>query len=166
MPPAFRRRHNLSRIRQKITYTTEEAALSLGVHENTVRQWLKGGLKPIDQAKPLLIHGHALCAFLKARQAKQKQTCAPDQLFCLKCRKPTGAMGGMVDVVFVSPKIAQIKALCEVCGTTTNRREAVSKLPQTLKAFEQVTLLYTHIMGCVPPSLNCYFSQGEKDHEN
>lgn len=65
-----RRKHNASRIREKHCYTVEEVAVLLGTHKNTIRQWMKQGLRRIDDTKPHLIHGTDLKAFITQRQQK------------------------------------------------------------------------------------------------
>ena len=45
-------------------YTVEDVANLLGVHKNTVREWIKQGLPKIDDKRPMLILGCDLFAFL------------------------------------------------------------------------------------------------------
>ena len=58
--------HRLVKIHRN--YTVEEVASLLGVHRNTVREWVKRGLATIDRKRPMLIHGRDLAAFLQARR--------------------------------------------------------------------------------------------------
>ena len=45
------------------------------VHKNTVRGWLKSGLKPIDGRRPILILGRQLASFIHARREYTRQRC-------------------------------------------------------------------------------------------
>ena len=46
------------------------------------------GLSSVDDRRPALIHGGDLIEFLDARQARRKQKCATDELYCFRCRRP------------------------------------------------------------------------------
>ena len=70
------------------SYKVEEIAGSLGKHNNTVRNWVKDGLATIDDKHPILILGLDLVAFLQARRVKNKQSCKPGQLYCVRCHVP------------------------------------------------------------------------------
>ena len=78
--------HRLVKIHR--SYTVEEIAILFSIHKNTVRQWIKGGLVTIDDKRPMLILGHVLVDFLKARRTKNKQKCKPGELYCVRCRSP------------------------------------------------------------------------------
>ena len=54
------------------SYTIEDVARTLGVHKNSVANWLKNGLTPIDDRRPILIQGLVLRAFLQERRNRQK----------------------------------------------------------------------------------------------
>jgi hypothetical protein len=75
-----------------LSYTIEEVARLLEVHRNTNRDWIKGGLPVIDGKHPALILGNELAEFLATRRAARRQTCQPEQMYCVKCRKPTAEM--------------------------------------------------------------------------
>ena len=130
-----RRRHALNRIKTGISYDVAEIAKLLGVHRNTVRQWLREGLKTIDDRRPLLIHGAALKAFLAERQRARKHVCGLGEFFCFKCRAPRTPYGGMADVAEHTAKIAKLTAICSVCETEmhrTIRRADLGKLALVL----------------------------------
>ena len=78
-------------------YTVEEIATLFGVHRNTVRAWIKRGLPTSDDRHPLLILGRDLAAFLQAQRAKNKRTCQPGEIYCVRCRAPKAPAGAMAD---------------------------------------------------------------------
>ena len=83
-----RRRPNHRLVKLHRSYTVEEVATLLGVHRNTVREWIKRGLPTCDGKRPLLILGRELAAFLQARRAKNKRACLPGEIYCVRCHVP------------------------------------------------------------------------------
>ena len=130
-----KRRYALNRIKTRICYDVAEIAKLFGMHRNTVRHWLREGLKTIDHRRPLLIHGAALKAFLAERQLARKHACGLGEFFCFKCRAPRAPYGGMADVAEHTTKIAKLTAICSVCETEmhrTIRRADLGKLASVL----------------------------------
>jgi len=97
------------------SYTVEEVARLLGKYKNTVRNWVKDGLATIDGKRPMLILGPDLVAFLQERRRKNKQSCKPGQLYCVRCRVPKFPEGNMADYEPVTEKIGNLIAICPDC---------------------------------------------------
>ena len=137
------------------TYSVEEVGRLYGVHRNTVRAWLnKGSLPAIDGNRPVLIQGRALRAFLEGRRAADKRPCPPGSLYCFRCRQPRPPALGMADFI---PRLAgagNLRALCEVCGTTMNRRARWCAVGAVLPGIEvRVMQASPRIAECAAPSL-------------
>jgi hypothetical protein len=81
------RRPNGRRVKIHWTYTIRATADALGVHKHTVSRWIAAGLKTTDNARPFLLRGKDIRAFLQARQPT-KQKCRPGEFYCLSCRAP------------------------------------------------------------------------------
>jgi hypothetical protein len=114
------------------SYTVEETARLCDVRRNTVRTWLKAGLVAIDDAKPALIQGVTLRTFLEARRKAARRPCPPGTLYCFKCRDSRAPALGMVDFATRETGAGDIRALCEVCGTTMHRRAKEAALDAIL----------------------------------
>ena len=71
------RRANPNRVKQHRSYSVDELARCFDVHKNTVRNWQRDGLKPIDKARPILFHGAAVRDFLASRNSNRKRPCPP-----------------------------------------------------------------------------------------
>ena len=110
------------------SYTVEEVARILRKHKNTVRSWIKHGLRPIDGRRPTLIHGLELVSFLQNRRISGKQPCPPGYLYCLKCRSPKQPAAGMADYLPISDTSGNLRALCPDCGKFMHRRCSLAKL--------------------------------------
>lgn len=122
------RRPDRRAIKQHRNYTTEEAALTLGVAEGSVRRWLKSGLPHIADRRPFLILGSDLRDFLEKRD-KPKQRCALHEFFCFRCRTPKSAAGRMIDYTPRTALAGQLSGICETCGTIMHKNFSASKLP-------------------------------------
>ncbi len=116
------RRVNPNLIKLHRTYTVGELAQRLGVHKNTVRQWQREGLRPIDAGRPVLFQGAAVRAFLTQRNAGRKRPCPPGTIYCFRCRAPQAPAGGMVDYLALTTQAGNLRALCETCGGLMHRR--------------------------------------------
>ena len=94
----MRKRHpnpRLAKIHRN--YTVEEIANLFGVHKNSVRNWVKGGLPISDDRRPMLILGRDLVAFLHARRVKNKRPCQPGEIYCMRCRTAQRPAGDMAE---------------------------------------------------------------------
>lgn len=115
-------------VKRHRSYTVEEAATLLQVHRNTVRQWIKHGLAVIDDRKPALILGPELAEFLKARRNRNKCSCGPGEIYCLRCRRPAKPAGDMLDYVPTTSTLGCLVGLCATCGSVMYRRTSVALL--------------------------------------
>ncbi|MCY0148674.1 helix-turn-helix domain-containing protein [Hoeflea sp. G2-23] len=122
-----RRRPNRRAIKLHYSYTSEEAARTLGVCKGTIRRMLKDGLPHLTDQRPYLILGADLRDFLTSRK-KPKQRCELHQCFCFRCQEPKAAAGGMVDYMPRTALSGQISAICEDCGTIMHKAFSAAKL--------------------------------------
>jgi hypothetical protein len=149
-------RFNPRRIKIHRSYTVGETARLFGAHKNTVRAWLRDGLKPIDQRRPVLIQGGQLASYVDARRKRRRQPCRPGELFCFLCRMPKAPAAGMADYLPVTPSSGNLMARCSDCGTRMYRRVSLRKLAATAGDL-QVALpqAQQRLTECADPSLNC-----------
>jgi hypothetical protein len=129
--------HRLVKIHR--TYSVEEVANLFGAHKNTVRQWIKIGLPIIDQRRPILMQGQALFDFLKARRVKNKQTCKPGEIYCVRCRVPRNPAGDIADYHALNDTLGDLIGICPVCEAMIYRRVNSTRLEQD-RGNLQVTL--------------------------
>lgn len=150
------RRVNPNRVKSHYSYTAGELATCLGVHKNTVRNWQRDGLEPVDSCRPALFHGGTVRDFLKARRTSRKQPCVPGTLYCLSCREPRRPALGMVDYQPMRPDTGNLRAICEVCETVMHRRIRLADMERKMPGCEvQITQGASSLIGQASPSLNC-----------
>jgi hypothetical protein len=156
--------HRLVKIHR--CYTVEEVARLLGVHKNTVRRWVKDGLATIDYNRPMLILGHVLVEFLHIRRTKNKQTCKPGELYCVRCRGPKFPAGGWAEYLPANEKFGTLKAICPDCDCIINRRVSLAKIWQVCGNLD-ITFPeeLQHIVKRIKPSVNSDLRQGVLNYE-
>ena len=149
------------------SYAVEEVARILRRHKNTVRAWIKQGLRPIDIRRPTLIHGLELVSFLQNRRMSGKRPCPPGHLYCLKCRSPKQPAAGMADYLPISDTSGNLRARCPDCGKFMHRRVSLTKLNIVGAALDiAFPQAVSRIRESTSPSLNCDSSMKVQAHEN
>lgn len=139
-------------------YTVEEIATLFGVHRNTVRAWVKRGLPTSDDRRPMLILGRDLVAFLQVQRAKNKRTCQPGEIYCVRCRAPKAPAGDMADYEALTEAQGNLVAICPDCETIVYRRVSLARLAQ-IRGKLDITFpqALRHIGESAQPSVNSDF---------
>ena len=141
------------------SYTVEEVASLFGVHRNTVREWVKRGLPTNDDRRPMLILGRDLDAFLQAKRTRNKRTCKPGEIYCVRCRAPRAPAGEMLDYQPVTETLGNLIAICSECDAMMYRRVSLAKLEQVRGQLD-ITMpqALPHIGESAQPSVNSDFA--------
>lgn len=151
-----RKRHpNHRLVKSHRSHTVEEIARLFAIHRNTVRSWIKTGLRTVDNRRPMLVQGRDLVEFLLRRRMNKKRTCGPGELYCLRCRSPKRPAGDMVEFRPTTGNSGNLTAICPDCGCLIHRIVAAGKLEQfqqELNVFSSQAL--PHIREIDQPSLN------------
>ena len=152
----MRKRHpnpRLAKIHRN--YTVDEVASVFGVHRNTVRQWVKSGLPTSDKRRPMLILGRDLAAYLQARRVKNKRTCKPGEIYCVRCREPRNPAGDMADYRPLTATSGNLIGICPRCDIVMYRRVSLARIEQVRGRLE-ITLpqALPHIDESAEPSVN------------
>jgi Helix-turn-helix domain len=137
-------------------YSVEDVSRLFSIHKNTVRNWLREGLKPIDDQRPTLIQGSELRRFLTERRARSKQTSGPGRLYCLPCRAPKVPAGKIADCIQTSDTSGTLQGICPECNRMIYRRVNPQKLNGVRGDLEiTVTQARTRIEETSNPNVNC-----------
>lgn len=130
-----RRHPNHRHVKIHRSYTVEEVSDLFGIHKNTVREWIRGGLSVLDDKRPMLLAGQDISDFLQARRTKNKRRCHPGELYCVRCRAPKFPAGGMSDCVPVNETTSHLTAICPDCYCMMNQRIGMEKLAHLRSVF-------------------------------
>jgi len=120
--------HRLAKIHRN--YTVDEIARLFGVHRNTVREWVRRGLPTSDRKRPMLILGRDLAAFLQARRLKNRRTCQPGEIYCVRCRVPRNPAGDLAEYQPLTAVLGSLVGICPNCESMMYRRVNLTKLEQ------------------------------------
>jgi hypothetical protein len=139
----------------------EETANLFGIHKNTVRNWVKDGLATIDEKRPMLIFGYDLVAFIKQRRTKNKQSCKPGELYCVRCRLPKFPAGDLAEYSPVTEKFGNLIGICPDCDSIMNRRVSLARIEEVCGNLD-ITFpkAWRHIVKRIEPSVNSDLIQG------
>lgn len=113
------------------SYSVAEMAKLYGVHRNTVRAWMKVGLKCFQLGREHFVLGAELRDFLLRTRRKGRVKTPPGQIYCLKCRVPQAPAGGLVEVVGPPTASLNIRAICGDCSSLMHRRVSVGRLEES-----------------------------------
>jgi excisionase family DNA binding protein len=149
------------------SYTVEEIATLYGVHRNTVRQWIKAGLRVVDDRRPVLVLGAALAGYLRNRRALNKRPCRPGEIYCVRCREPRAPAGGLVRYHPLTPTRGSLVGTCPACAVGLYRSVSVADLGR-FAGLLRITLPLAgeHIGKTFQPSVNSDLTQDAPDHAN
>ncbi|WP_319825811.1 helix-turn-helix domain-containing protein [Thalassovita sp.] len=125
----------LNRIKAFRCYTFAEAAQACGVSERTVRNWASDGLPVLNEDRPALVRGDALLIFLKGQRKARRNRLSLDRFYCLRCRQPRPAAGGLAECQSTDGRLSLI-ALCDECETILHKPVAMADLPELRRLFD------------------------------
>ena len=150
------RRVNPNKVKTHYSYNASELAACLGVHKNTVRNWQREGLEPIDDCRPYLFQGATVRSFLKSRRASRKRSCPDGTLFCVSCREPRKPAEGILNYLPMRETSGNLRGICEVCDRIIHRSirkaEIEAKMPGCDVKFQEAP---SSLSGRTSSSLNC-----------
>lgn len=78
--------YNYKLIESNRSYSTEKIKKLIGIHEQTIREWINRNNLECVSKKPILIYGAILKEFIKNRNESHKKTLEFNQMKCLKCK--------------------------------------------------------------------------------
>lgn len=111
------------------------------LHPQTVRKWVKNGLKTIDKGKkPLLVYGNDLIIYLKKRNDTNKCKTAFNEMYCMRCQD---ARLIFRNEIFAQHKLQFIKAqgVCRECKTRMFKNYKLTDISALRHKFKLIDVL-------------------------
>ena len=109
----------------------------LGLHPQTVRKWIKQGLKTIDNGKPALIYGHDLIAYLRKNNQSNKRKTAFDQMFCMSCQDARPIFRSEI-AVEQKAQFLKVQGVCRECKSKMFKNYKLQDFAELRKQFQLV----------------------------
>ena len=139
-----------SRLKKHRRYTTSELSYLLGVHIDTVRSWVKRGLKPICRFEcQYLFIGCEVISFLETERTARKCKLKDNEIYCVVCKKPSVTPTEHVKIVVHCDDLLSkyyIYGICQHCGREIQRfsseKECLSWQKHNWVLTENVDQLY------------------------
>lgn len=104
------------------------------LHPQTVRKWIKSGLKTIDAGKPALVYGHDLIAYLKKSNSSNKCKTAFDEMYCMGCQDARPVFRKKIAVEQKS-QFLKVQGACRECKKTMFKSYSLSDFPALRQRF-------------------------------
>ncbi len=133
--------HN--RVRYWYAYDLDEICALFsdkGLHIQTVRAWVKNGLKTIDNGKPTLIYGNDLIDFLKEQNDKGKCRTSFDQMYCMKCKDARPIYQNKIKADLKN-RVLKVCGHCRTCKTIMYKNYKEGDLGELRRMFIMVDVL-------------------------
>lgn len=155
-----RRLPNPRRVKIHRNYSVEEAAATVGVHKNSIREWIRCGLPAMKDQRPHLILGHDLKEFLARRRQANKRPCQPGEIYCVRCRLPRQPAGGIADYQPLTASLGNLIGICPVCEAMIHRRVSTARLNYAKGELDvRVPQAQEHIDESAQASVDCDFKR-------
>ena len=137
------------------SYNVAQIARLYGIHRNTVRHWLKDGLRAIDGVYPALILGVELRRFLAETRSSRKRPTATGHIYCMRCREAVRPALRLVDYTPRTSTNGNLEGICPRCEAMLNRCVRLADLPVVTAGLEvRITPAKERLRQTSYPSVN------------
>lgn len=133
--------HN--RVRYWYAYDIQDVCalyVDFSLHPQTVRKWIKLGLKTIDRGKPTLIYGHDLIQYLKRNNTSNKCQTAFDEMFCMACQDARHIYRNQIGIMQAA-QFLKVQGICRTCKARMFKNYKLLDFAGLRKSFKVVDVL-------------------------
>ena len=132
------------RIKINFPYLVHEIAKACGVTRGTVRRWRKEGLRPIEDRKPYMFLGSEVRAFLESKRRRNKRSCGPGEIYCVRCHRPKVPVANRVEFQPRDAVIGTLVGICPDCSCAIYRHVNVERLGLARENFDIRSRQHAH----------------------
>jgi hypothetical protein len=135
-----KRLYSHKRVRYWYAYDLEDICAifsDIGLHPQTVRKWIKNGLKTIDKGKPTLIYGWDLITHLKQHNQTNKCKTAFHNFYCMACQDGRPVFQNQVHIK-QKFQFLQVQGSCRDCKSRMFKNYKLINFPLLKKQFKLV----------------------------
>ena len=128
------------RVRYWYAYDIEDICAlfsDVKLHPQTVRKWIKNGLKTIGTGNPVLVYGCNLIAYLQKNNNANKCKTAFGEMYCMGCQDARPIFQSKI-AVEQKAKFLQAQAICRKCKKHMFKNYKLSDFPVLRKKFALV----------------------------
>ncbi|TWX65947.1 helix-turn-helix domain-containing protein [Colwellia demingiae] len=129
------KRYNPNKCKINRNYTVSDIAKLYGVHKNTVKNWIKRGLKKIDNHRPYLILGSELREFLKDLRTINKRPCEFGEIYCFCCNSAREPLQESIEFEPYNLSLFVLKGRCNICNSLMNKYQRLEDLARLQRYF-------------------------------
>lgn len=119
----------MQHIKSHRCYTIQEAADCTDVTPQTVRRWIKDGLRVMASQRPFLILGSDLKAFVLEGRGESSGKMPAGHFMCLSCKSKGPPALAIVEYRLISNKHGMLHGFCGQCEGPVTRIISRSVLP-------------------------------------
>lgn len=132
--------YSLQLIKYWYCYTIEEICTlykCYDLHPQTVRRWIRDGLKITDSGKPVLIYGNDLSIFLAKMNERNRCQTAFDEMFCMSCKDAQLLYKRAIQLTHKKHHL-HAQGICRTCKTRMFTSYQLDDLPEIRRKFNVV----------------------------
>jgi hypothetical protein len=108
--------YNYKLIESNRSYSTEKIKKLIGIHEQTIREWIKEGNLECVSKKPILIYGAVLKEFIKNKNESHKKTLNFNEFKCLKCKAISIPKDNQISIYHNKNGSIRATGICQNCN--------------------------------------------------
>ena len=127
----MKRNHNLHIVKTKRSYSTADLADLFNVHIQTVRNWHKQGMQPIDHDDDYRLYlGSAVKEYLQTKRDSRKIKLKKSEYYCMGCQNKSTSLKTVVvpqnKIIGKGDQSVVLHGICIKCGTKLRKFDKLS----------------------------------------
>jgi hypothetical protein len=127
--------YNYKLIESNRSYSTEKIQKLLGIHPQTIREWINQGRLECISKKPISIYGAVLKAFIKNRNKNHKKTLNFNEMKCFKCGNRSAPKDNHISIYHNKNGSIRAVATCTNCNNEFSKLYKKNAIDELQRAF-------------------------------